>query len=88
MTTRRKTNKVFWHMDPQVFDLHYYCPDCDFAWDDRWCSYVDSDCEGCGDTYTPFDSLEKREEAIENNIMQRAVKALKEWNKNGRRIQK
>ena len=80
MTTRRKTN--------QVFDLHYYCPDCDFAWDDRWGSYVDDDCEGCGDTYTPFDSLEKREEAIENNIMQRAVKALKEWNKNGRRIQK
>ena len=57
--------------DDELFDLHYYCTDCDLAWDDEYSSYVDDDCEECGQTYTPFDSLEDREKALVSNATDR-----------------
>ena len=50
--------------DDDLFDLYYFCPNCNTTWNDEWSSYVDGECEECGATYTPYDSLEKRDAAV------------------------
>ena len=50
--------------DDDLFDLYYFCPNCNNTWNDEWSSYVDGECEECGATYTPYDSLEKRDAAV------------------------
>ena len=48
----------------KLLDLYYFCPNCNTTWNDEWSSYVDGECEECGATYTPYDSLEKRDAAV------------------------
>ena len=31
-----------------MFQNHYQCPRCDYAWSDTWPSQVDDDCPSCG----------------------------------------
>lgn len=46
---------------------YHYCADCDIAWKDEWDCACDDECPGCRRDFTPFDSEEDRDAAVERN---------------------
>jgi hypothetical protein len=41
---------------PNKFVNHYYCPDCEHEWEEKWSSVCDSECPHCGKPYSPISS--------------------------------
>jgi len=43
-------------MTELCFKNYYYCPDCDYRWEDVWAHTCDDRCPICNTSYKPYES--------------------------------
>jgi rubrerythrin len=61
----------------KIVTCRYFCPECNYSWDDEWDCYVDGQCPKCGITYTSFYTEKERKQTIREN-QPNSIKFIKE----------